>query len=257
MFIADFHVHSNFSDGKLPIPQVVDIYGKRGFGAIAITDHLCETGSFLGKASAYLGCSLTPATLPLYREILHSEAERAWRQYRMVVIPGLELTKNSVLNHRSTHILALGITSGVSANGDAVDIINQIREAGGVSVAAHPVWTRYIEKQTYHLWDRRNELAFHFDAWEVASGPFIFEEVQKSGLPMIASSDFHKPEHMRSWKTVLNCERKAEAILECIRKQQLDFHYYPEAADDHSLRDLAGSLGDLNSAYGDRYLLRA
>lgn len=40
--LADFHMHSNLSDGSLPIRQLVDLYGGMGFGAIAITDHLCE-----------------------------------------------------------------------------------------------------------------------------------------------------------------------------------------------------------------------
>ncbi|NJM10303.1 MAG: PHP domain-containing protein, partial [Bdellovibrionaceae bacterium] len=39
MFLADLHVHSNFSDGHLSISELVDFYGQRGFGAIAVTDH--------------------------------------------------------------------------------------------------------------------------------------------------------------------------------------------------------------------------
>lgn len=105
MFLADFHIHSTFSDGKLAIPEIVDLYGSLGFGAIAITDHLCENATLIGKASAYLRCTLTEASFPLYRELLKTEAERAWDQYRMVVIPGVELTKNSVSNHRSVQIL--------------------------------------------------------------------------------------------------------------------------------------------------------
>ena len=93
--LADFHVHSTFSDGKLSIPEVVDLFGSRGFGAIAITDHLCEERTLIGKA-------------------------------------------------------------------------------------AHPVSTRKPEKQTYYLWDRRKELAGEFDAWEVASGPYLFSEVLQS-----------------------------------------------------------------------------
>src|SRR5690349_3064757 len=98
MILADLHIHSTFSDGKLTIPELVDFYGRRGFGAIAITDHLCETQTVIGKAARYLGRTLTPATFPFYRELLKSEAARAWDRYRMVVIPGVELTKNSILN---------------------------------------------------------------------------------------------------------------------------------------------------------------
>lgn len=228
MFLADFHAHSNFSDGKLSIPELVDLYGKRGFGAIAITDHLCESQTFLGKASAYLGCTLTPATFPLYLEILKSEAERAWDQYEMIVIPGFELTKNSVSNHRSAHVLGIGITDFVSANDDVAVLADKIRAQGALAIAAHPVWTRLVEKQTYHIWGRRDELASHFDAWEIASGRYIFDEVKESGLPVIASSDLHMPRQIESWKTVLHCEKNVGAILNAIRKQELQLHYYQE-----------------------------
>ena len=242
MFLADFHVHSNFSDGRHPIPELVDYFGSLGFGAIAFTDHLCENVSVIGKASAYLGCTLTPATFPFYLEILKTEAERAWDRYRMVVIPGLELTKNSLMNRRSAHVLGLGIRKWISANPDLPEICRSIRAAGGLSVAAHPVWTRKMEKQTYEIWSRREELATSFDAWEVASGPYLFEEVRTSNLPKIASSDMHVKRQMTSWKTLLHCERKEEAILEAILKQNIEFKFY-EAPHDMDGNNIVLPLG--------------
>jgi predicted metal-dependent phosphoesterase TrpH len=233
MFLADLHMHSTFSDGKLTIPQLVDLYGSQGFGAIAITDHLCEDSTLIGKAAGYLKCTLTRATWPLYVEILKSEAERAWRQYRMVVIPGFELTKNSASNHRSAHILALGVSEFMSANEDVRDLARKVRAQGALAIAAHPVSTRKVEKQTYMLWDRREELRHEFDAWEVASGPYIFEEVRESGFPVIATSDMHVPSQMTSWKTVFECERGQEAIMDAIRRQHLDYVFYKDPVSDH------------------------
>jgi len=228
MFLADFHVHSNFSDGKLSIPEVIDLYGKRGFGAIAITDHLCEEKSFLGKTAAYLGCTLVRKNFQKYLDVLEEEKERAWKQYKMIVIPGVEISKNSILNHRSAHILALGVTNFVDADPDILPIIHSIKAQGALAIAAHPVSTRKIEKQTLHLWDRREELRNEFDAWEVASGPFLFDEVLHSKLPMIASSDLHHPKQIHAWKTVLSCEKHPGAILEAIKKQDIDFRFYSE-----------------------------
>lgn len=254
MFLADFHVHSNFSDGKHSIPEVVDMFGRRGFGALAITDHLCEEGAFLGKASRYLGQSLTKATFPLYQEILKSEAERAWDHYGMLLIPGMELTKNSVSNHRSAHIVALGITDWIDLDCDFEEQVKQVKELGGLAIAAHPVWTRKFEKQTFHLWDRREEFRDLFDAWEVASGPYYFEEVERSGLPLIATSDLHKKSQMTSWKTVFDCEKTQGAIFQSVRQQQLGFHFYHEVVhepDFHVPGDAVGfgflpdSLGNL------------
>ena len=230
MIMADLHVHSNFSDGRMSIPELVDFYGARGFGCIAVTDHVCEDRTFLGKAASYLNCTLTRATFPLYLEILRSEAERAWHQYDMVVIPGFELTKNSWSNHRSAHVLGIGIDSWVSADGDITDLARAIRAQGALAVAAHPVLTRKFEPQTLHLGGRREELKDEFDAWEVASGKILFPEVMTSGLPMIATSDLHHAGQINAWKTVLECERHPEAVLEAIRKQRLSFKFYQERA---------------------------
>lgn len=226
MFLADLHMHSTFSDGKLTIPELVDLYGSRGFGCIAITDHLCENETFLGKAANCLKRTLNPSTFPLYMAILESEAERAWKQYKMIVIPGYELTKNSVSNYRSAHILGLGVSSYVTADGDALDLARSLRSQGALAIAAHPVSTRKVEKQTYHLWDRRDELAQELDAWEVASGPYIFDEVMKTKLPKIATSDLHAPFQISSWKTIFECEKSAEAILDAIRKQKVGFKFW-------------------------------
>src|SRR4051794_26126704 len=127
MFLADLHVHSNFSDGQMSIAELVDFYGERGFGCIAITDHICETRTFLGLAARYLDRTLTRETFPRYIQTLRQEAERAWDQYRMVVLSGFEISKNSLSNHRSAHILGIGITDYVAAEGDIVDITRAIR----------------------------------------------------------------------------------------------------------------------------------
>ena len=41
MLLCDFHIHTNYSDGKLSVPEVVDFYGG-GFDCICITDHLAD-----------------------------------------------------------------------------------------------------------------------------------------------------------------------------------------------------------------------
>ena len=240
MFLADLHVHSTFSDGKMTIPALVDFYGSRGFGCIAITDHICEEKSVMGRAAGYLKYTLTPATWPLYMQIIRSEAERAWDRYKMVVIPGFELSKNSWSNHRSAHILGIGADEFLSADGDVVDLARAIRKQGALAIAAHPVSTGKFEPQTFHLWSRRKELRSEFDAWEVASGPVIFEAVQNSDLPKIASSDLHHARQINAWKTVFGtrerCEKHPEAILEAVRKQHVDFKFYKEVAADSDVR---------------------
>ncbi len=227
---CDFHVHSNFSDGVLTVPQIVDLYGKQGFAAIAITDHLCETKTIWGKAAAYLDVTLTPESFPTYLETLRIEADRAWQQYGMVLIPGVEVTKNTFTNHRSAHMLILGVDGLPNALPNPDDsfenMCKKARENGSVTVAAHPVNTGVSEKQTYHLWSRRHELSRYVDAWEVASGRVLFKEVAESGLPMLANSDLHRPHQLESWKTIVECERNPQAILQAIRQQKVSFKYF-------------------------------
>jgi hypothetical protein len=238
MFLGDFHVHSDWSDGFLNIPDLVDFYGQRGFGAIAITDHLCETTTVCGKTAYFLGKSLTRDRFGDYLKLIEQQAERAWHRYKMVVLPGVEITKNSLSNQRSAHIVALNVTQWISADQDIVEILADIRQQGAFSIAAHPVWTGKLEPQTFHLWSRREEFATLFDAWEVASGGRLFSEVVKTKLRKIANSDLHHPRQMDSWKTQLFCERHPEAIFNAIRKQDLEFQFYQSPSHDFRLSRL-------------------
>src|SRR6185437_6647783 len=49
MLLCDFHIHTNYSDGKLSVPEVVDFYGRLGFDCICVTDHLADPRRLIGK----------------------------------------------------------------------------------------------------------------------------------------------------------------------------------------------------------------
>jgi hypothetical protein len=226
--IADFHVHTRFSDGQHTLREIVDFYGLQGFGAIVITDHICEENTWLGQAAHHLERTLTRESFAIYQEQIAEEAERAMRLYQMLVLPGFEISKNSLSNHKSAHILGIGCTKYVSADESIENICNEIHNQGGIAVAAHPVWTRRLEKQTLHLWDNKEHLSNHFDAWEVASGPHYFDEVKQSRLPMLANGDVHSRKQITSWKTTLRTELHPQAVLDDICQQKIDFVFYRE-----------------------------
>ena len=49
--LCDFHVHTTWSDGKLSVAEVVDLYGSTGkFDVIAITDHILMKHDLLARA---------------------------------------------------------------------------------------------------------------------------------------------------------------------------------------------------------------
>ena len=220
---CDLHIHIQFSDGKLSVRQIVDLYGRRGFGAIAVTDHLCETENIVGRFSHGLNYSLSEESFNVYMETLKSEAERAWNEYGMLLIPGYEITKNSFVNHRSAHILILGINNYIKPDLSVDEILDQAREHGALTIAAHPFYTGDFEFQTFQLWSRKEELKNKIDLWEVNYRKNICAEVLHSGLPLIASSDFHNINHMSSWKTKVYAEKNQEGLFEALRQQKIDF----------------------------------
>lgn len=242
MVLSDLHVHSTFSDGVLTIPELVDFYGSKKFGAIAITDHLCEHKTFLGKAAHFLKKSLHKETFHEYISTIKHEARRAMDKYNMLVIPGIEITKNSFAHNDSAHILCLGLEDYIDPDLSIEEICTEARRQNALTVAAHPVSTRKMEAQTYYLWNNRERLKSYFDLWEVASGPYLFDEVFQSGLPMVASSDLHKPLQVNSWKTIVYSDLNQESILNELKTQNLGLYFYQE----ESHRSLSSSLSILN-----------
>jgi hypothetical protein len=209
--------------------ELVDLMGEQGIGAIAITDHLCEEKTLLGKSARLLSRTLHKKNFPEYIAEIKSEAERAWKTYRMLVIPGVEITKNSFSHRDSAHILGIDIEEYINPDQPIEDVIAAIHRQGGLAVAAHPVNTGATEHQTYQLWNDREKFSKLFDAWEVASGAKLFSEVQKSGLPIIANSDLHKPQQIESWKTAFKTEKTVAAIKRAIVTQDLEVHYFQPA----------------------------
>ena len=222
---CDLHIHSNFSDGRYSIPQIVDIFGKLDFNAIAITDHICEKKSILGQVAHRMSYSLTQSTFSLYMKTLKDEGHRALEQYGMLLIPGYEITKNSLNNTRSAHLLVLGTEEYISPDLSVDQVLLAARALNAFTIAAHPFYTGDFEFQTYELWSRKEELASQIDAWEVNHRKTICPEILTSGLPLIASSDFHHLKHLSSWKTKVYSELTMPSIFQGIRQQNLDFFY--------------------------------
>ena len=215
--LSDFHVHTNRSDGKLPMADVVDLFGQSGHDVIAITDHITDTKGVLGRAARALGRTVTPESAREYFAEIAFEAARAWTKYRMLVIPGAEITHNALTRDRSCHILALGITEFLSADRSPLQILREIRRRGAVSVACHPHEVKELFANTFYLWNRRRRLARHIDRWEVANRWDLFPAVSREMLPSIATGDFHSEEHLYSWKTLIRARRDVESVLAALR----------------------------------------
>lgn len=195
----DLHIHSSFSDGKLSVAEIVDLYGGRGFSAIAITDRLADSKSLNGLVAQKLKLSLTREIMSEYLETIRVESLRAKEKYNMLLIAGVEVTLNSWSRHKGAHIIFLNVDRYIEPDKSVLDLLKENREF--FSIAAHPLWEESYEFKTTHLWDNRAELTEYFDAWECATGAKFSIEVYQSGLPIVASSDFHNMAQFESWKT--------------------------------------------------------
>lgn len=223
--LCDFHIHTTWSDGVLSLRDVVDCYGRTGdFDVIAITDHILRKKDWLARAGrvATLGrrrFTVTDETFPQYLDAIHEEAERAKREYDLLVIPGAEVTKNHSRARKNAHVLALGIKEFISADQTPEEVLLEIRRQGAVSVACHPQPRprRRLELQTTYLWNHRDELSGLVDVWEAANRDDLFPVTSLKHFPYVANGDFHKPKHLHSWKTLLRCPKTWEGVREALR----------------------------------------
>ncbi|MBN22334.1 MAG: hypothetical protein CL678_13715 [Bdellovibrionaceae bacterium] len=221
--LGDFHIHSRWSGGELTLTEIVDCYGDAGFDVIAITD---RTQSKEKNQRTIPGISASQ--FDLYRLQVEKEAKRAWKQYRMRVISGIEIEKNSINPYRSAHLVILNPQTWFSGDGKLLETLEKVQHPEHLVIAAHPVSTRRFQKQTFALWTQKEKFKNYIDAWEIASGSHLFSEVLHSGLPMIASSDFKRREDLTSWKTTLSDHSSMESIFYQIRSQKIGFTYFDE-----------------------------
>jgi len=221
LLMVDLHAHTIFSDGRLTVSELVDFYGRRGFDALAVTDHLVDHRRLLGRLANLTGLVLTSEDLPDYFRVLQEEKNRAWTKYRMILFPGLEFNHDGLTAKGSAHLLGVDLIEPIDPSLSLKEICQRIRGQGGLTIAAHPhhmssAWG----KDTLYLWERQDEFRPLVDAWEIGNRDDLFNPVGLKKLPFIAGSDFHKPKHLTSWKTLLWCEKDPEVIKECIRKNK-------------------------------------
>jgi hypothetical protein len=125
------------------------------------------------------------------------------------VLPGIEVTRNHVRAKKNAHIIALGVRQFISADQSPEEVLREIRRQGAVSIACHPHHrtTRRIEISTCYLWDNRDRLADLVDLWEAANRDDLFSVTSLKHFPYIANSDFHRPRHLYSWKTLVRSRK--------------------------------------------------
>jgi predicted metal-dependent phosphoesterase TrpH len=218
MLLCDFHIHTKYSDGSVELRRTVDLFGQAGFDVIAITDHVVNGDNSFGKLANRFRFSVKEDNFEAYMSHLKREAERAWDKYGMLIIPGIEITKNYLSSDKSAHILIIDIKEFIPACWDYEKLFLEAKKQDALIIACHPHHTPDItNRDTLFLWNNREKYARYIDAWEIANRDDVFNVISLKKYPYIANSDFHRARHIYSWKTLLNCEKNIASVKQCIR----------------------------------------
>jgi signal transduction histidine kinase/predicted metal-dependent phosphoesterase TrpH len=227
--LTDLHIHTTFSDGTVPIEEVVKIYGEARFDAIAITDHLFDTQCPRGLELYDEGKSIKD--LKAYFQKIEEVSLWAKETYNLLVIPGLEIC-NLLEDY---HILGIDLKEAVNPNQNAEGVIQEIHRQGGLAIASHPhLKLSYfmqgdntsIQRHPLHLWKHREKYADKLDAWEIANREDLFTAVSLEHLPFVANSDFHERHHLTGWKSLIFAEKEKGAIKQAILQRKLSLFFF-------------------------------
>ncbi len=217
--LAELYAHTTWSDGLFSVAAVVDIYGARGFDVLCITDHVVRSDDPWLDPAEWTGTGVRPELYAGYLAEIDREAARARSQYDLLVLPGLELTYNDVQPDRAAHAVAVGLEHFVSVDRGIGEAIETAREAGAAIIAAHP-FDDEVSDNPHRLtrgFAADPALREIVDRFELFNRATLFGWVAQQGLSAVACGDFHRLEHLAGWKTLLPCEKDADAVVAYLR----------------------------------------
>lgn len=150
---ADLHIHSNFSDGKPSIREIMQhVQDNTDLDVIAIADHNTIEGALLAKEMSRRG------------------------EFRFQVIIGEEISCNE------GHILGLFLKETIPGNISAKEALERIREQDGLAIAAHPFYRTNMLNDHMVVMNGVGpkvlfQLHHQFDALEIVNAtPMLAEE---------------------------------------------------------------------------------
>ena len=213
LLLCELHAHSTWSDRAFSVPALVDLYGGQGFDVLCVTDHVHAVDD------PCVDSGLPPVRFADYLEEIAREAERALAVYGLLVVPGVELTVNDADPDRAGHALAIGLRSWAALEDGLEHALLSARHSGAALVAAHPNGPASPETPrgaTRRFWTGLDELV-DVDRFELINRHDVFGWVAEARLPAVATGDFHRFEHLFTWKTLLPCAKDEEAVVHCLQ----------------------------------------
>ena len=211
--LCELHAHTTWSDGELTMRELCDLYGRSGFDVLAVTDHATPSGTYGVARERFLD----------YLAAIELENERALRMYDMLVLPGLELTFDDVDPCCAAHAVAVGLRSYADLGAGLEEALCAARAHGAALVAAHPSSPGDAAN------DPRGTAAFAsdparwaplVDRFELFNRTTLFSWVAEACLPVVGCGDFHQPQHLGGWKTLVPCWKHERAVVEHLRSSR-------------------------------------
>jgi processive 1,2-diacylglycerol beta-glucosyltransferase len=92
--------------------------------------------------------------------------------------------------------------------------------ASTTGFAAHPYTLQATEsapRTTARFSEERDWARGAVDRFELCNRHDFFAWVAEELLPVVATGDFHQPEHLATWKTLLPCAKEEEAVVDYLR----------------------------------------
>ncbi|MEM3031024.1 MAG: PHP domain-containing protein [Candidatus Micrarchaeia archaeon] len=182
----DLHVHSNLSEDAFDsVEKLAAAASGKGMDALGICDH-------------------------------NKLKRRARRIGRVVMLYGEEVST------AQGHVVVYGVERAFPAGIDAFELVERVREEGGVSIAAHPfcMGRHSLGKLAFEL---------KADAIEKYNGSALLGNLLgMARVPVgVGGSDAHAAFEAGEAFTVMACEASEDDILSCIRKKKFAAAWMP------------------------------
>jgi hypothetical protein len=217
--LCELHTHTTWSDGDLTLTELIDLYGSHGFDVLVVSDHVLRADDPWPVDNPD-GTWVCAENYDDYLASIQLEAARARLEYDLLVVPGLELTYNDPEPDLAGHAVAVGLRNFVSLDAGLAEAMSAARNEGAAIIAAHPhgdETDRRPERTTRRFYREWKLLGGLIDRWELFNQRAVFSWVANAGLPSVASGDFHRTEHLSTWKTLLPCDKSERAVVEYLR----------------------------------------
>lgn len=192
---GNLHTHTTNSDGRLSPRDIALAYRDAGYDVLAITDHSRFTD---------------PAAV---------------EDAGLIAIPGMECHGGTNLAGETHHIVALGIDRPVNprAEDGAQRIVDQVLQAGGQAMMAHPYWHGCTSEDLLAVegWFAI-EVYNHVCQSYIAKGESseVLDQVLARGRRALCTAvdDTHRmgPDAFGGWVMLRAAERTPEAVMEAL-----------------------------------------